>query len=454
VRLGRARRLRPGAGFHAAALASAILALTLATTRSSAQSRALVAPAAAPIYQRLLPQITRIKLFDHHAHPAVAGDADVDIAPPPPGSSMLRLRDDNPEPIAAARALFGFPFADLNGAHARWLIDKKAALRKASPGPKYFNDILDRLGVETSMANRVAMADYLDPARFKWVFFVDCFMFPFDNSALARRNGDEAVYMPLQTSLLQRYERQAGLNALPPRFGDYLDFLKRILEDNKRRGAVAVKFEASYFRSLDVGDPGADAAEPIYAKYRSGGIPSDAEYRTFQDFIFRQIAIVAAETHLAVHIHSSVGGGDYFNVRGVNVLNLEPLLRDPRYRSVTWVLIHGGYPFDREAILMASMKNVYLDSSAVALMLYPTEFKDMLKRWLEFYPDKITFGTDAFPYGEALGVEEAYWLGVQSTRTALAAALAEMVAAREISETRAIAFAHAYLHDTAAGLYR
>jgi len=70
---------------------------------------------------------------------------------------------------------------------------------------------------------------------------------------------------------------------------------------------------------------------------------------------------------------------------------------------------------------MASMPNVYLDSSAVELMLYPTEFKAMLKRWLELYPDKITFGTDAFPYGEALGVEEAYWLGVNSARTALAA---------------------------------
>ena len=115
-----------------------------------------------------------------------------------------------------------------------------------------------------------------------------------------------------------------------------------------------------------------------------------------------------------MHIHSSVGGGDYFNVRGVNVLNLEPLLRDPHYRFVTWVLIHGGYPFDREAMLLASMKNVYLDSSAVELMLYPTEFKDMLKRWLEMYPDKITFGTDAFPYGEALGVEEAYWIGVRT----------------------------------------
>jgi hypothetical protein len=88
----------------------------------------------------------------------------------------------------------------------------------------------------------------------------------------------------------------------------------------------------------------------------------------------------------------------------------------------TFVLIHGGYPYDREAIFLTAMKNVYL--------------------------------TDAFPFGEALGVEEVYWLGVRSTRTALAAALAEMIAAREVTDARAIAFAHAYLHDAAAALYR
>ena len=169
-----------------------------------AQSRPHVAPAAAPIYQRLLAQIEAIKLFDHHAHPAFPDDADVDIAPPPPGSSPLRLRDDNPETSAAARVLFGFPFPDMKGAHAKWLVDRKAALKKQHAGAAYFNMILDRLGIATSMANRVAMAPYLDPARFKWVFFVDCFMFPFDNSALAARNGDEAVYMPLQTKLRQQ----------------------------------------------------------------------------------------------------------------------------------------------------------------------------------------------------------------------------------------------------------
>ena len=66
----------------------------------------------------------------------------------------------------------------------------------------------------------------------------------------------------------------------------------------------------------------------------------------------------------------------------------------------------------------------------------------------------MTFGTDAFPYNEALGVEEVYWMGVQTSRTALAAALAEMIAAREITEPQALKMAHGYLHDNAAALYK
>ena len=418
------------------------------------QSRPLVAPAAAAMYQRLLPQISRIKLFDHHAHPAFPDDADVDIAPPPPGATPLRLRAENPETSAAARALFQFPYVDMQGAHGKWLVDRTAALKRAHPGAAYFNRILDRLGIETSMANRVEMASYLDPARFKWVFFVDCFMFPFDNTGMVR-NTDLAVYMPLQSQLLRRYAQQVGMaSPLPEGFGGYLSFLKRSLEESKRRGGVAMKFEASYFRSLSFGDPGGEQVAPIYDKYRSGGVPTADEYTRFQDFIFRHLIILAAELKLPVHIHTSVGGGDYFNLRGVHVLNLEPVVRDPKHRQTTFVLIHGGYPYDRDAILLASMKNVYLDSSATELMLYPSEFKQVLRHWLETYPEKITFGTDAFPYNEALGVEEVYWMGVHTSRTALAAALAEMIADREISEPQAMAMARGYLHDNAAALYR
>ncbi len=426
----------------------------IAPTFAVAQARPFPGPDVQQIYQRLLPQIEKIPAFDHHAHPGFADDPDVDaMAAPPDYSSALRTRDDNPELAVAAHALFGYPYTDFSPDHAKWLLDKKAELKKQLAGTAYFNMILDKLNTESSVANRAMMPDYLDPKRFAWVFFADSFLFPFNNQRETARNPDEGVYIPLQEKMLHRWMQQVNVAKLPATLDGYLKFISTVLEDNSKRGGIAMKFEVAYFRPTTFGDPTRAQAEDIYQRYVTGGIPSEKEYLTFQDFIFRYLVTEGGRLHLPVHIHTAVGIGDYFNLSQSNIMNLESVLRDPRYASTTFVMIHGGYPLEREAVWLAAMKNVYLDSSFGELAQYPSAFKDTLKMWLETFPDKITFGTDAFPYNQVLGAEEAYWLGVQSTRTALAAALAEMISENEITEPRALELAHAYLHDTAVKLY-
>jgi hypothetical protein len=421
---------------------------------AAAQARPFPGSDVQQIYQRLLPQIEKIPAFDHHAHPGFADDPDVDaMAAPPNASSALRTREDNPELVAAAKALFGYPYSDFSPDHAQWLIAKKADLKRQLPGIAYFNMILDKLNTESSVANRAMMPDYLDPKRFPWVFFADSFMWPFNNQREAARNPDEGVYIPLQEKMLRRWMQQENVTKLPATFADYLKFITQVLEDNSKRGGIAMKFEVAYFRSTTFSDPSRAQAEDIYERHLTAGIPTEKDYRTFQDYIFRYLIQEGGRMHLPVHIHTAVGIGDYFNLSQSNIMNLESVLRDPRYASTTFVMIHGGYPLEREAVWLAAMKNVYLDSSFGELAQYPSAFKDTLKMWLETFPDKITFGTDCFPYNQVLGAEESYWLGVQSSRTALAAALAEMVSENEVTETRALEMAHAYLHDTAVKLY-
>ena len=405
------------------------------------------------IYQRLLPRIEQIPIFDHHAHPGFYDDADVDAMASVPDTSVpLRQRATNPELVAAAKALFAYPYEDFSPEHAKWLATKKALLKKER-GQRYFDDILDKLNVEQSVANRAMMAHYLDPQRFVWVFFADSFMWPFNNQHESSRNPDEAVYIPLQEKMLHRWMGQEAVNGLPNNLSDYLAFVTTTLEDNQKHGAIAQKFEVSYFRSLKFGDPTLEQAESIYKKYSAGGAPDEADYRTFQDFMFRYLIREGGRLRLPVHIHTAGGIGNYFNVSEGNIFNLENILRDPRYSSTTFVMIHGGYPYERQAIWLASAKNVYLDSSLMDMVMYPAAMKDTLKQWLETFPDKITFGTDAFPYDEVLGSEESYWLGVQTSRTALAAALAEMISEGEVSEAQALQMAHGYLHDNAVRLY-
>jgi uncharacterized protein len=432
------------------AVCLAILLATAAT--AAAQARPFPGPDMQQIYQRLLPQIEKIPMFDHHAHPGYADDADVDAMAAPPGSAALRERDTNPELVAAAKALWGYPYNDLSAEHAKWLIQKKAEVKKQR-GNAYFSDILDKLNIEKGVANRAMMAEYLDPKRFVWVFFADSFMWPFDNQRETARNTDEQVYIPLQEKMLHRWMQQEGLAKLPGNFSDYLAFVSRTLEDNQKKGGIAMKFEVAYFRSTKFSDPTREQAEGIYQRFVGGGIPDEREYRTFQDYIFRYLVREGGRLHLAVHIHSAVGIGDYFNLSESNILNLENILRDPRYSNTTFVMIHGGYPYDRQAIWLAAVKNVYLDTSETEILLYPSEFKNLLKQWLETFPDKVTFGTDCFPYNDALGAEESYWLGVQSSRMALAAALAEMISEGEVTEAQAMQLARMYLHDNAAKLY-
>jgi hypothetical protein len=430
-----------------------VLAAFLLTPRAAlSQAHALPTEDVSAIYARLLPQIDQIPIFDHHAHPGFGDDPDVDAQATPPEHLPLRERDGNPEFLVALKALFDYPYADMTEGHMRWLGERSAAAEQA-PGTAYFDSILDKCNIEASVANRVAMPRYLDPKRFRWVFFVDSFLFPFDNRRITTSNPDEGVYIPLQEKVLHRYMQQAGITQLPPTFDGYLTFVTHVLEQNKQRGGIAEKFEAAYFRSLHFEDPPREAAAAVYTRYRTGGTPSATEYTTFQDYIFRYLAREGGRLHLPVHIHTAVGEGDYFSLIRGNVLNLENVLKDPRYLTTTFVLIHGGYPYFREVIWLAAMKNVYLDSSEIETLMYPSELKNVLKLWLETYPDKITFGTDAYPYSAALGSEVTYWLGVHSARDALAAALAEMIASGEVTEATALQFAHGYLHDNAMNLY-
>ncbi|HZR56516.1 MAG TPA: amidohydrolase family protein [Terriglobales bacterium] len=426
--------------------------MSILPTLALSQARPFPGSDVQQIYQRLLPQIEKIPIFDHHAHPGFPDDPDVDAMASPPGSAALRERDTNPELVAAAKALFGYPYNDLSPEHAKWLVQKKAELKKTE-GNQYFSHILDKLNIEQGVANRAMMADYLDRNRFVWVFFADSFMWPFDNQRETARNPDEQVYIPLQEKMLHRFMQQENVSKLPASFAEYLAFVTHTLEDNQKNGGIGEKFEVAYFRSMKFGDPTREQAEDVYERFVSGGIPSEQEYRTFQDYIFRYLVREGGRLHLAVHIHTAVGIGDYFNISEGNVLNLENILRDPRYSETTFVLLHGGYPYERQASWLAARKNVYLDSSFMEIATYPSEFKESLKQWLETFPDKITFGSDAFPYNEVLGAEESYWLGVQSARSALAAALAEMISEGEVSEAQALQLAHGYLHDNAVALY-
>src|ERR1700756_3705260 len=118
------------------------LSVLLSTSSAYPQAKPFASPQEIQkIYDRLLPQIDRIPIYDNHSHATSANDSDKDAqAAPPDESSVLRLREDNPEFVTAAKDLFGYPYNDFQPEHAKWLADKEKAAEQAG-GTAYWDSI-------------------------------------------------------------------------------------------------------------------------------------------------------------------------------------------------------------------------------------------------------------------------------------------------------------------------
>ncbi|MBD0369623.1 MAG: amidohydrolase family protein [Pyrinomonadaceae bacterium] len=407
-------------------------------------------------------EIARIKIIDNHAHPmrfTATGEPPDNEYDALPGEGLeapglpFRLGPDNPEWIEAWRALFGYKYTDASPEHMRELTDAKLRVM-IEQGERYPAWVLDSIGIDTMLANRVAMGKGLVTGRFRWVSFVDALLFPLSNEQSKSVNPDYRVFFTEEERLFKRYLRESGLSAPPSTLDQYLRrVITPTLERQKRAGAVAVKFEAAYLRSLDFSDATFADASRIYSRYARGVVPPAAEYKTLQDFLFRHIAREAGKLSLAVHIHTGGGIGAYFNVTNSNPLLLMSAFNDKSLSRTNFVLIHGGWPFARQVTGLLNKQNVYLDFSAQSFILYPRELSENIRAWLEFAPEKVMFGTDAFTFGPEVGWAEVAWLSTRTGREALALALTGMEKDKEITRARALELARMVLRENARNLY-
>ena len=304
-------------------------------------------------------------------------------------------------------------------------------------------------------ANRVALGRGLKEPRFRWVSFVDALLFPLNNETAIKSNRDYAGFYPGEEKLLKRYTSDLGLRELPPTLDQYLkSIVTATIERQKQQGVVALKYEAAYLRLLDFDRPDAPRASSAYARFVRGGVPPAADYKALQDFIFQYIAKEAGRLGLAIHIHIIDGAGRYYRPSGSNPLLLESTFNDPELSKTNFVLVHGGSPFTRNVISLFGKPNVYADFSAQTFFLYPRALSENLRGWLESYPDRILFGTDAFSFGPAVDWPEVAWLSNTTARRALAMALTEMMNDGEISRDRALELARMVLRDNARKLYK
>jgi hypothetical protein len=441
-------------------------------------------PSPSHVDPALASEIANTPAIDNHAHVVRVtseGDRDREFDALPvdnmePASDPLWLRPDRPHLLKAWQELFGYKAAEWVPGESGDREGLRAQVAREH-GTAYPAWILDRLHIETTVANRVALGTGLENPRFMWAAYADALMFPLDTSSLASRNSDRRAFFALERTLFDRYIRES-MPALPadsrppalptrprltssatapagrpPTLGAYLSsVVTPTLERHRRGGAIAEKFEAAYLRDLDFARADRVVAERTYSTFLDR-TPPDADYKILQDFLFRYIAAECGRLGMAVHLHTGAGAGGYFDVAGVNPLLLESVLDEPSLRKTNFVLLHGGWPFEREVAALLVKPNVYVDFSSLSLLQPASTLARTLREWLEWVPEKVMFGSDAYPYSSDLSWETSAWLANANGREALSAALTGMLGDGEITRGRARQLGRMVMHDNARALY-
>ncbi len=451
------------------------LAFALAVTAALfAQTASQLAPAPPPrqVQQRdwpgtpdpgLLKEINEIKAIDNHSHPpALPGphgepDEDYDALPCDPlepTDAGLMFREDNPVYIKAWQTMFGYKYDDFKPEHVKELLAAKE-LVKQREGDNYPNWVLEQLGIETELANRVALGPGQYPPYFLWVPFDDTLLFPLNNSSLAAQSPDRKIFYGREELVFARYMHDLESNGVPANLAQYTaKIVTPLLELQRKNGAVAIKFEAAYLRSLDFAPAKEADAARVYARYVKGGVPTDAEYKTLQDYLFRYIAREAGRLGMAVHFHTGGGCGGYFQMEGSNPLLLDSVFNDPTLRKTNFVMLHGGAGGFEQFVPYLLMKpNVYADFSEQTWMTSPRHIAASIRAMLEFYPDKVLFGTDLYPLTPQVNWEETGYETETAGRTALAIALTGMMQDGEITREQASEIARKVMRGNAIKLY-
>lgn len=422
---------------------------------------AFASASAQPQETPLLQAIEAIHAIDDHAHPPrVIGvgerDDDYDALPCDPlepAPVPAKIRPDNTQYIEAWKALYGYRYNDMEPEHVREVIQAKERLKRER-GDQYPNWILDQLGIETELANRVAMGRGLNAPRFRWIPFADPLLVVRKNNTAIAYTPDRRIFYDREEKLLNRYMQALHVTQMPATLNDYINtIVLPTLTAWKQQGAVAIKFEAAYLRQLSFDPTNENDAAQSYTRVIGGGNYAISDYKHVQDYLFRRIALEAGKLDLPVQIHTGGGCGSYFRLEGSNPSLLESVFNDFTLRHTKFVVLHAGWPFDRELAFLLTKPNVYADFSQVTWMLSGRELATTLRPWLEMYPEKVLFGTDLSPNTPEVDWEEIGWIASRDSRRALADVLNDLVHDGIITQQRALQYAQLVMHDNAARLY-
>ncbi len=231
--------------------------------------------------------------------------------------------------------------------------------------------------------------------------------------------------------------------SMPRRFSDLVERVtRRVHACQASPGIMGIHLNLGAWRSLEVREVDEAAAYRAYETAR----PSESDRAIVEDFLVVHVLRVCGGIGLPVQIRSGTTDDAGGNLLGGNPALLRAALAAAAAAKTRIILTGGGYPYTREAGLIARREGCWIDLSFQSLQFTPRVLAMQLREWLELAgPGKILFGTGR----GGLGVIAGMWC----VRRALALTLGDMMSEGLCSEHDALETARDVLEGNAARVY-
>ena len=223
---------------------------------------------------------------------------------------------------------------------------------------------------------------------------------------------------------------------------EYLGIVREIMTRLKERGAVGMKDQSAYYRSIDFHVATREEAERLFNKCLSEprhglGWP---EAKPLDDFLFHECMRFARDLELSVQVHTGYPAGTRNRVAGANAALFAGVLE--LHQDVLFDLFHGNWPYMGDLLfLVKNYPNVYLDL-CWAHLADPAYCTDLLERAVFVVSHKKING-----FGGDYGIPEMIPAHLSLAQTNIARALSRHVSSGWLSKDEAINMAADWLYN-------
>jgi hypothetical protein len=230
----------------------------------------------------------------------------------------------------------------------------------------------------------------------------------------------------------------------------YLAACREIFCGMRERGALGLKDQSAYTRTLAYANPARAEAERLFNRFMAD--PRSAlgwpEARPLDDYLFHRFLEMARDLDLPVQLHTGHMAGIRNDIAKTNAVHLTPVLE--LHCDVRFDLFHGNWPYMGEYLYLGkNYPNVRLDLCWLHI-IDPLYAMNLLSEGLGTVPHSKfhAFGGD---YGDTI-LHAAGHLSI--ARDVVAAALAEQVEYRWINEAEAVQIAADWLFNNPNEFFR